>query len=97
VARRLAQIAAVINNDFPLFIATIERSFCNTDRKIGRLRHPGKGRHGTRLIVRWRHLSSLDPRSKVFDHNSAETYRRNQEVEDWLREKAPKLVKPEAC
>ncbi len=54
----------------------------------------GKGRTGTRLIVRWRNLSFHDPRSRVLDHNAAETYRRNEEVEDWLRDEAPRLVEP---
>ena len=96
-ARQLSEIAREINERFPLLVATIEEGYCNTDRKIKgtRLRHPGKGRTGNRLIVRWRDLSVLDPQSKVFDHNSAETYRHNGEVEYWLREKAPALVKPE--
>ncbi len=95
-ARRLKQIADEINEKFPLLVAKIEEGHCNTDRKIKgtRLRRPGKGRTGNRIIVRWRHLPTLDPRSVVFDHNSAETYRYNGEVEQWLREKAPKLTNP---
>ena len=94
--RRLKQIADEINARFPLLVATIEKGYCNTDRKLAgtRLIHRGKGREGNRLIVRWRHLSVLDPQSKVFDHNSAETYRYNGEVEDWVREKAPQLIEP---
>jgi hypothetical protein len=95
-ARRLKQIADEINASFPLLVAKIDEGYCNTDRKLActRLIHRGKGRTGNRLIVRWRHLSVLDPRSKVLDHNSAETYRRNDEVEEWLRVEAPRLVKP---
>ena len=52
--------------------------YCNTDRKVGRLRAPGKGRRGNRLIVQ------DDAGKVVLDHNSAETYRYNGEVEYWL-------------
>ena len=80
MARRLAKIAEEINEKYPVFIATIDEGHCNTDRKLAgtRLIHKGKGRTGTRLTVRWRHLSNLDPRAKVFEHNSAETYRRSR-------------------
>jgi hypothetical protein len=96
MARRLKQLAEEINRVYPDLIATIERGFCNTDRHIKgtRLRHPGKGRRGNKLVVRWRHLFAIDPRSLVFTHNAAETYRCNDEVERWLRLDAPKLVKP---
>jgi len=94
MARRLKQIAEDINARFPRLVATIEKGYCNTDRKIGRLRSPGKGRTGNRLVVRWRYLWAIDPKSKVFDHNAAETYRCNEEVERWLRDTAPHLVEP---
>jgi hypothetical protein len=45
---------------------------------MGRLRWPGKGREGNRIIV-----CNADSK-KVLDHNSAETYRQNSEVETWL-------------
>jgi len=50
-----------------------------TDRKIGRLRWPGKGRYGNRLIVRDEATQLV-----LLDHNAAETYRSNDEVESWL-------------
>jgi len=78
MARRLATIARDINDNCDGFTATLEKGHCNTDRKIGRLRWPGKGRTGTRIIVR------NAQGKRVLDHNSAETYRTNQEVEDWL-------------
>ncbi len=92
-ARRLKVIAAEINEKYPLLIATIEKGYCNTDRKLAgtRLIHRGKGRTGNHLVVRWRKLSVLDPKSRIFDHNSAETYRTNDEVERWLVNEAPKL------
>lgn len=96
MARRLAQLAEEINRRFPKLVATTERGYENTDRRIPgtRLIRRGKGRTGTRLIVRWRHLSTIDPRSKVLDHNSAEWCRRNEEVEEWIAKDAPKLVAP---
>jgi len=96
MARRLAQLAEEINRRFPKLVAMIEQGHAKTDRRISgtRLIHRGKGRTGTRLIVRWRHLSTIDPRSKVLDHNSAEWCRRNEEVEHWIATDAPKLVAP---
>jgi hypothetical protein len=78
---RLATIAALINGLGKGYVATIEKGYCNTDRKQHYAGHhwrvPGKGRTGNRLIV------SLGP-VVVFDHNSAETYRRNDEVLEWV-------------
>jgi len=74
---RLATIAKLINEKVPGVRAEVVEGFCNTDRhwKGSRLRHPGKGRYGNRLIVR-------DALGKVvIDHNSAEPYRTNEEVE----------------
>lgn len=78
-ARRLKQIAAWINENRQELVATAEPSMCNTDRKIGRLRWPGKGRKGSRIIVRRKKTGEV-----LLDHNSAETYRSNKEVELWL-------------
>ncbi len=79
MARRLKQIAEWINANMPSYTAEIVEGYCNTDRKAGRLRIPGKGRYGNRLIVR-------KAGAVVLDHNSAETYRRNEEVEQWLND-----------
>jgi hypothetical protein len=94
-ARRLKVIAEEINRLYPMFTAKIEAGYSNTDRKIvgSRLRVPGKGRRGNRLVVRWRSLSQFDPRSLVLDHNAAEAYRYNGEVERWLSSEAPKIAK----
>jgi hypothetical protein len=96
MARRLKQLAEEINRRFPRMIARIEKGYYNTDRKIPgtRLIRKGKGLTGNRLIVRWRRLSTLDPMSLVLDHNAAEWYRRNEDVERWLRDEAPNLVEP---
>lgn len=79
MGRRLKTIAADINDNCPGLTARVERGYCNTDRKIGRLRWPGKGRRGNRLIV------TDDKGEVVLDHNATETYRRNEDVEWWLR------------
>lgn len=77
MARRLKQIADWINTNLPGYTAEITSGYYNTDRKAGRLRIPGKGRTGNRLIVR-------EAGVVVLDHNSAVPYRRNDEVEKWL-------------
>ncbi len=78
MTRRLKTIAKFINENMPGYSARIERAFCNTDLKVGRLRIPKKGCWGNRLIVE-------KDGEIVFRHNAAETYRMNSEVEDWLR------------
>jgi len=79
-ARRLSQLAEVINGD-KRFTARIEKGYCNTDTQVAgtRFRRPGKGRRGNQLIVM---MGSV----KVLDHNSAETYRSNYEVEAWVKQ-----------
>lgn len=51
------------------YLAVVESTVVNTDRKIGRLRRPGKGRKGLQLTV---YRSTREP---VLKHNNAETYR----------------------
>jgi len=77
-ARRLRTIAEEMRRLWPEWIVTVEPYTENTDRKIGRLRWPGKGRRGTLLTVRDEHYALL------LRHCSAETYRCNAEVEAWL-------------
>ena len=79
MARRLKTIAKWINENVPELNATVQPSTYSTDRKIGRLRWPGKGRKGNRLIVTRKRGDVV-----IIDHNSAETYRTNAEVEEWL-------------
>lgn len=81
MTQRLKKLAEIINAD-GRFTAKIERGYCNTDRKIPgtRLRHPGKGREGNRLIVTDKLLNT-----KVLDHNAADTYRYNGEVVEWMK------------
>ena len=95
---RLSTIAKLINEKLPEFRAEIVEGYCDTDRKIGRLRHPGKGRYGNRLQVFNKHGR------KVIDHNAAVTYRTNEEVlqtieKFWGRiwEKDTKPSRPPKC
>jgi hypothetical protein len=84
-APRLSQIAALVNEHFPKgYSATVTNSWSSTDRKIPgtRLRHPGKGRRGNRLLVR-------RGTETVVDHDASETYRENGEA----LEKVARLVK----
>ncbi len=79
MSRRLKTIAEWINTNMPGYDAKITRGFCNTDRKIAGCRYVirGKGREGNRLKV-------CKDGVEVLDHNSAETYRCNNDVEHWL-------------
>jgi len=88
-ARRLKAIAEWINSNLPELIALIERGHCNTDRKPKGMRyitHKGKGRVGNRIKVYVRRSYHKDGlrAQPLLDHNAAETYRTNREVEDWL-------------
>ncbi len=79
-ARRLKTIAKWINENSKKYKAEIVEGYCNTDRKIGRLRSPGQGRYGNKIVIRNRETNEI-----VKEHNAAETYRQNWEVEDWVR------------
>lgn len=80
----LQMLAAEINIRFRDLEAVAKpgAGYCNTDRKIPgtRLRHPGKGRRGTLLIVTDRATGQ-----EVYRHNAAETYRRNSDVTNWIQ------------
>lgn len=81
-ARRLKAIAKWINDNMAHlgYVAKITEGYCNTDRKIPgtRLRRAGKGRRGNKLVV---YKNGVE----IKTHNSAETYRSNDEVEAWLK------------
>lgn len=85
-ARRLKAIAAWINENVSELHAEVRSSYCNTDRKVGRLRWPGKGRNGNEILVFKSDAPCFDEyhNPPVFRHNAAETYRSNDEVERWL-------------
>ena len=83
-APRLKALAASIMNEFPELEARTEPTHESTDRKVRGTRfvHKGKGRDGTRLIVRDRKSGVV-----VLDHSSAETYRRNSDVVEWIEKR----------
>lgn len=73
MTRRLKTIAGWINHQYSDELeAYTEKGHYNTDQKLR------KDRWGTRIIIRSRSGEVL------LDHNSADPYRRNSEVEDWL-------------
>jgi len=63
------------------YAAEVDHSFCSTDThyKGSRLRRPGLGREGNKLVL------FDDSKRQLFSHNSAETYRKNVEVAEWLQ------------
>ena len=77
----------MINENMPGYTAEVVKGYCNTDRQVPgtRLRWPGKGRTGNRIIVK-------KDGTVIFDHNGAETYRCNQEVMDWYEWEIKKIV-----
>lgn len=79
MARRLPTIAAWINTNMTGYEATIIKISYSTDSKVGRLRAPGKDRDGNKLVVKKDGVV-------VLSHNSAETYRKNEEVEQWIKD-----------
>jgi len=86
MARKLKTIAEWINGNSDEYRAYITEGYCNTDRKISgtRLRHPGKGRYG-KVISIFHCPKKRKGMELVFTHNSAETYRTNDEVEGWVK------------
>ncbi len=84
---RLKTIAKQINENTQ-YKAYLTEGYCDTDRKIGRLRIEGKGRWGAHI-----HIINLDG-EEVFEHNSAETYRHNYEVVDWIKQYINKGINP---
>lgn len=76
----IKSLAKEIQRRRPRWRVYVERGHCNTDRKIGRLRWPGKGRWGSRIHV-------YDEKGReILDHNNAETYRTTSEVRRWMEE-----------
>lgn len=55
----------------------------NTDRKIGRLRWPGNGRKGIKLVI-WPVGVPPWPSNALYEHTSSETYRRHSEAREWV-------------
>lgn len=85
MARKLPTIAKWINENRPELYASCIPWTTNTDYKPRGFRyitHKGKGRKGYRLTVYLR--TGPGKTEEIFEHTSSETYRTNQEVEDWL-------------
>lgn len=56
----IKSLAKEISERWPKLVVKVERGYRNTDRKIGRLRWPGKGRYGSRIIVPFqKHLKAM--------------------------------------
>lgn len=91
-APSLKKLAAEIERRFPDLSAQVNPSWASTDRDIPgtRLRSPGKGRHGNELVVRKRASASGGP--VLYRHNSAETYRNNGEVVNWIVQRVAMTV-----
>lgn len=80
-SRRLKTLARIINENMDDLHASVEYGWESTDSPIpdARLRRVGKGRSTYKLVV------TIDSTGQiVFSHNGAETYRRNDEVVQWL-------------
>lgn len=85
----LRMLAQQIESEFPDLMTSLDHFTCSTDRHIrgSRIRVPGKGRKGTRLQV----FSRKDYHSgrfwdPLYEHRAGETYRRNSDVEDWIKD-----------
>ena len=75
--------------------AKVEQRRTSTDRKVGRLRWPGKGRQGLLLEI-W----LVDPPPKLsyeerrlYRHESSETYRRHSEAREWVEKNLRRRVR----
>lgn len=92
MARRLTTIAKYIQEHVKGLSACAYPTFSSTDSPIAgtRLRRPGKGRSGYALVVWVTWMRSSPPSHRAYDegvvliHDSSETYRTNNEVEEWL-------------
>ena len=86
--KTLKQVAEYINDRKEALgvEALVESWQSNTDRhwKGSRLRSPGKGRNGSRIVVFKLGGSWAQREDVVLDHKNSETYRRIDEVLQWL-------------
>lgn len=86
----IRRLAEEIRQLWPHLEVRVERWRADTDRKVGRLRWPGKGRDGSRLLVYDR---KKDPLRPIYDHKNSETYRCCADVRGWM-ERYALLRKP---
>lgn len=85
----LHKLAAMIRAEWPHLHVVVKPDHVSTNRKIPgtRLIRQGKGRRGLRLTVTHPALlrsSGLRTPTIIFEHSSAEAYRRNSEVLEWM-------------
>lgn len=90
---RLKALAAEIERRFPDLVTALDSWTSDTDRHPAgvRWRIPGKGRTGTRLRVFERRgpgLGPANPFDPIMEHRAGDTYRRNQDVLDWIEREA---------
>lgn len=89
-APRLKTLAKLIKELWPDLDVKIERGYCNTDFKPRGCRYitrKGKGRYGNRLVVRQPEGNDFFKWPVLLNHNSAETYRHNGEVVEWIEDR----------
>lgn len=83
----MPKVAAWINENMPGLQAEACPWTSSTDRQLGRLRSPGKGRKGYRLTIN--RLRDGGRGSilveRLHRHTSSETYRESNDVARWLR------------
>lgn len=88
----IRSLAEEIRRRWPSLLVEVRKSHASTDRQYGHVRWPGKGRDGTRLIVRdpaqmeppdWGEKPTNEPRI-LLDHDNAPAYRRSDEVRRWI-------------
>jgi len=91
--RTLLTLSRIIQAQRPDWYVSCERWRTSTDRQIGRLRWPGKGRAGYRLTVSESLQDNLVG-GHLFRHESGETYRRNAEVVEWMTRQGITLDTP---
>lgn len=81
-AKRLAKL---IEKRWPHLFVKVESWKSSTDRSIGRLRWPGKGRTGSRLSIYEMQFDGMPETQPIHVHKNSETYRRLTEVVEWMR------------
>lgn len=84
MARRLKTLAKLINDTMPGYRAEVSAEVMNTDRKMGRLRWPGKGRPGNCIRIYQRPETSDGWEREVFSYHTGEWPQTNECVEQWI-------------
>jgi hypothetical protein len=66
--------------------ARVDRVTTNTDGRVAgtRFRRVGRGRRGLVLEIWLNGASIFDPSSRLYRHESSETYRKHSEAREWV-------------